>query len=156
MGRDDLDRVRAVLWNWGKTDRRVEELTEQMNLAIRRYNEVDAEAGSSHPPDGQTRSTVPGDPVFRQFEAREKLREVYTQEIETCAARIAEAKRFQADINALVAALRPVEQDVLRERYVNGDATWEYIGFKLKMDESWARKIEREACRKLEKKMAFS
>ena len=157
MQRDDGDlrRVRAVLWRWGKADKRVDELTEQMNLAIKRFDEIDRDIGGHAPPDGQPRSTVPGDPVFRQYEAREKLRGVYTEEIETCAALIAEEKRFQAGMNELVAALSQVERDVLRERYVNGAANWEYVGYKLHMDEATARRFEREACKKLAGRMVF-
>ena len=151
----EISRVRAILWEWGAVEKRVDELTEQMRSATRRCREVDEEIGGSAPPDGQPRSTTPGDPVFRQFEAREKLREIYTQEIEECSRQIAEVKRFQASINAIVATLRPVEQDVLRERYVKGDVTWLYIGFKMHMDERTARRIEHDACEKLARKMAF-
>lgn len=155
MGRYDLDRVRAALWKWGKTDRRVEELTEMMKLAEKRFKEVDYEIGGSKPPDGMPRSTVPNDPIYRQYEARMRLRDVYTNEIETCSKRIAEAKNFQAGMNMLISELLPVEQDVLRERYVNADTTWEYIGFKLHMAEGTARRFEREACEKLQKKLPF-
>lgn len=155
MDRDELSRVRAVLWQWGAADRRVDELMEQQRSAARRYREIDEEIGGSAPPDGQPRSTTPGDPVFRQFEAREKLREIFTQEIEVCAAQIEKIKKFQAGIDAMIAELRPVEQQILRERYVKGDTTWVYIGFKMHMEESNARKIEHGACIKLARKMVF-
>jgi len=155
MGRYDLDRVRAELWKWGKIDRHVEELTEMMKLAEKRFNEVDNEIGGSKPPDGLPRSTVPNDPVYRQYEARMQLREVYTNEIEEYSKQIAEAKTFQAGMNMLIAELSPVQQDVLRERYVNTDTTWKYIGFKLHMAEGTARRFEREACEKLQKNLPF-
>lgn len=153
MGRCDLDHVRTELWKWGKIDRRVEELTEMMKLAEKRFKEVDNEIGGSKQPDGLPRSTVPNDPVYRQYEARMRLREVYTNEIEACSKQIAEAKTFQADMNRLILELLQVEQDVLRERYVNADTTWKYIGFKLHMAEGTARRFEREACEKLQKKL---
>lgn len=156
MGRYDLDRVRAELWKWGKIDRRVEELTEMKKLAEKRFKEVDNEIGGSKPPDGLPRSTVPNDPVYRQYEARMQLREVYTNEIEEYSKQIAEAKTFQAGMNMLIAELLPVQQDVLRERYVNADTTWKYIGFKLHMSESTARRFEREACVKLQKKLPIA
>lgn len=154
LERRRLNHVRTVLYQWGRCETRVNDILEQQRIALARLNELDREIGGAAPMDGQPRNTIPGDPVFRAYLAREHMKEVFAEEIETCEGELQKIRAFQRSIGALVAALEPVERDVINCRYVKG-ADWAYVGYKLHMDESTARRFDRSACRKLEKKLIF-
>lgn len=149
-----MSRVRAVLWQWGRCDARVDELIDQQRLAEARMRGLDSDIGGAAPMDGQPRGTVPGDPVYRAFEAREREKKLFADEIETCEDEMRRVKAFQAAVGAIIKELKPVERDVIIWRYRRG-ASWVYVGLKLNMDESTARRFEREACAKLAKKITM-
>lgn len=98
--------------------------------------------------DGQPHGTVAGDPVYRAVERIQHMRELFAAEIETCEAQIKEAQEFKAAVNEAVATLPPIQQDILRLRYCAGH-NWVYIGFKVYMSESNARRHDMLACQKL-------
>ena len=139
--------MRRVLWRWGRIDRRINELMEQMRVAVDRANSL-YELGGSRPMDGQPHGTVTGDPVYRAVERIQHMRELFAAEIETCEAQIKEAQEFKAAVNEAVSTLPPIQQDILRLRYCAGH-TWVYIGFKAYMSESNARRHDTLACQKL-------
>lgn len=139
--------VRRVLWYWGRIDRRISELMEQMKIAVDRANSL-YELGGSRPMDGQPHGSTTSDPVFRAVERIQKLREVFSEEIESCEAQIRRAQDFKESMNEAIGTLTPVQQDVLRLRYIGGH-DWVYIGFKLFTSESNARRYDYQACVKL-------
>lgn len=139
--------VRRVLWRWGRIDRRINELMEQMRVAVDRANSL-YELGGSRPMDGQPHGSVTGDPVYRAVERIQHMRELFAAEIETCEAQIKEAQEFKAAVNEAVSTLPPIQQDILRLRYCAGH-NWVYIGFKVYMSESNARRHDALACQKL-------
>lgn len=144
---NEVQDVRRVLWQWGRIDRRISDLMEQMRIAVDRANSV-YEMSSNRGLDGQPHGTLTGDPVFQAVERIRKIRELFVAEIETCEAQIKEAQEFKAAVNEAVAGLNPIQREVVRLRYQGGH-DWVYIGFKLSMDESNARRIDRTACAKL-------
>ena len=153
--RRTLGRVRALLYEWGRAERHICDLMEQQRIATERIMELDRDIGSHAPPDGQPRSTAPGDPIWRAFQARERMKEIFADEVETCHRELEKIREFQSSVGELVAQLDPVERDVIAWRYVKG-AEWLYVGFKMSMDESTARRHDREACEKLAEKMSWS
>lgn len=144
---DGVQDVRRVLWQWGRIDKRISELMEQMKIAVDRANSV-YEISTGRAMDGQPHGSGTSDPVFRAVEKIAKMRELFAQEIEVCEAQIKEAQAFKVAVNEAMENLTPVQRDVIRLRYVDGH-NWLYIGFKLAMDESNARRHERAACEKL-------
>ena len=152
--RRTLGRVRAWLYEWGRTETRVADLMDQQRAAMTRMTELDQDIGGHAPPDGQPRSTVPGDPIWRAYQARERMREIFADEVETCQKELEKIKAFQAGVGELVARLDPEERDVITWRYVKG-ADWLYIGYKMRMDESTARRYDRAACEKLAERMVM-
>lgn len=152
--RRTLGRVRAVLYEWGRAESHIADLMDQQRAAVARIRELDMDIGGHAPPDGQPRSTVPGDPVWRAYQARERMKEIFADEVETCQRELERIKAFQASVSALVAQLDPVERDVIAWRYVKG-ADWLYVGFKMSMDESTARRYDRAACEKLGERMVM-
>lgn len=150
---NEVQDVRRVLWQWGKIDRRIADLMEQMRIAVDRANSV-YEMSSNRGLDGQPHGTLTGDPVFQAVERIQKIRELFVAEIETCEAQIKEAQEFKAAVNEAVAGLTPVQRDVLRLRYCEGH-NWVYIAFKLYMAESSARRHEFLACQKLVKRISI-
>ena len=144
---DEIKNVRRVLWRWGCIDRRINDLMEQMKIAVDRANSV-YEISGNRAMDGQPHGTGTGDPVFRAVEKIMQMRELFAQEIETCEAQIKEAQAFKLAINELLKNLSPVQRDIIHLRYQEGHY-WPYVGYKLHMEESSARKYERAACREL-------
>ena len=144
---DNVRDVRRVLWRWGRIDRRIDELMEQMKIAVERVNDLYQISGS-RPMDGQPHGTVTGDPVFRAVERIQQMRELFAQEIETCEAQIKEAQEFKAAVNDALGQLTPVQRDVIRLRYQGGH-DWVYVGFKLYMSEKTARRYDVQACEAL-------
>lgn len=152
--RRTLGRVRAVLYEWGRAETHVNDLMDQQRAAMARIRELDMDIGGHAPPDGQPRSTAPGDPIWRAYQARERMKEIFADEVETCQRELERIKAFQASVSALVAQLDPVERDVINWRYAKG-AEWLYVGYKMNMDESTARRYDRAACEKLAQKMGW-
>lgn len=152
--RRTLGRVRAVLYEWGRAESHIADLMEQQRAAMARIRELDMDIGGHAPPDGQPRSTVPGDPVWRAYQARERMKEIFADEVETCQQELERIKAFRDSVGALVARLDTVERDVIVWRYVKG-ADWLYVGFKMNMDESTARRYDRAACEKLGERMVM-
>lgn len=144
---DNVRDVRRVLWRWGRIDRRIDELMEQMKIAVERVNDL-YQIGGSRPMDGQPHGTVTGDPVFRAVERIQHMRELFAQEIETCEAQIKDAQAFKASVAGAISQLTPVQQDVIRLRYQGGH-DWVYVGFKLYMSEKTARRYDVQACEAL-------
>ena len=144
---DNVRDVRRVLWRWGRIDRRIDELMEQMKIAVDRVNDL-YQIGGSRPMDGQPHGTVTGDPVFRAVERIQQMRELFAQEIETCEAQIKDAQAFKAAVAGAISQLTPVQQDVIRLRYCGGH-DWVYVGFKLYMSEKTARRYDVQACEAL-------
>ena len=147
-GAHRLRRVRALLYEWGRSGDRIEALIDQQRSAMRAMIEIDEDIGGRAPMDGQPRSTVPGDPVWRAYQARERLREVLADDVEVCQREIDTITTFRREIGGLINSLPPVRRDVVILRYTDG-ATWLYIGYKLHMDESTARRHDRAACEAL-------
>lgn len=144
---DNVRDVRRVLWRWGRIDRRIDELMEQMKIAVERVNDL-YQIGGSRPMDGQPHGTVTGDPVFRAVDRIQHMRELFAQEIETCEAQIKDAQAFKASVAGAISQLTPVQQDVIRLRYCGGH-DWVYVGFKLYMSEKTARRYDVQACEAL-------
>ena len=143
----EVRKVRRVLWHWGRVDKRIDDLIERMRVAVDRANSL-YEVGGSRPMDGQPRGSMPGDPVFRAVEQIQRMRELFAQEIETCEAQIREEQDFKVAVNNAISKLTPVQQDVLRLRYV-GHHDWVYIGYKLFMTDRNARRYDFTACAEL-------
>lgn len=143
-----LRRVRAVLYEWGRAGARIAALMDQQRAAMCAMAEIDEDIGGRAPADGQPRSTVPGDPVWRAYQARERLREVFADDVETCRREIEAIISFRRDMGEMINSLPPVRRDVVILRYADG-ATWLYIGYRLHMDESTARRHDRAACEAL-------
>lgn len=150
---NEVQDVRRVLWQWGRIDRRISDLMEQMRIAVDRANSV-YEMSSNKGLDGQPHGTLTGDPVFQAVERIQKIRELFVAEIETCEAQIKEAQEFKAAVNEAVAGLTPVQRDVLRLRYCEGH-NWVYIAFKLYMSEKTARRYDVQACAALAHKITI-
>ena len=145
---DSVRDVRRVLWRWGRIDRRIDELMEQMKIAVDRVNDL-YQIGGSRPMDGQPHGTVTGDPVFRAVERIQQMRELFAQEIETCEAQIKEAQEFKSAVNDAMKNLLPVQREVIKLRYHDGHS-WTYISTVcLYMSEKTARRYEVQACEAL-------
>lgn len=141
---DGVQDVRRVLWQWGRIDRRINELMEQMRIAVDRANSV-YEIQSGRGLDGMPHGSGTGDPVFRAVEQIGKMRELFAAEIETCEKQIKEAQEFKAAVNEAMECLTPVQRDVVRLRYADGH-NWIYIAFRLYMSEKTARRYDVQAC----------
>ena len=152
--RRTLCRVRAVLYEWGRAESHIADLMDQQRAAMERIRELDQDIGGHAPPDGQPRSTAPGDPIWRAYQARERMKEIFADEVETCQRELERIEAFRDSMSALVARLDTVERDVITWRYVKG-ADWLYVGFKMRMDESTARRYDRAACEKLAERMVM-
>lgn len=152
--RRTLGRVRAVLYEWGRAETHVNDLMDQQRAAMARIRELDMDIGGHAPPDGQPRSTAPGDPIWRAYQARERMKEIFADEVENCQKELEKIKSFQTAVGELVSHLDPVERDVINWRYVKG-AEWLYVGYKMNMDESTARRYDRAACEKLAERMVM-
>jgi DNA-directed RNA polymerase specialized sigma24 family protein len=153
MERDDYKQVRRLLWHWGRADRRIGELTEEIRLARDRANAL-YDMGGSSVIDGLPHGTTPGDPVFRAVERIEHMRELFAREIEECESAMRDEQEFKAAMREAMDTLKPVEREVLTLRY-RGGHSWEYVGIMMQMDESTARRYERSACDALDGKVVF-
>lgn len=139
--------VRRVLWRWGRIDRRIDELMEQMRVAVNRAQSI-YEISGSRVMDGQPHGSGTSDPVFQAVEKITRMRELFAQEIESCEAQIKEAQAFKFAMNDVLKKLSPAQQEVIRLRYWEGHH-WPYVGYRMHMEESTARKYERAACKEL-------
>ena len=144
--------VRRVLWQWGRIDRRIADLMEQMKIAVARIESV-YELSSGRVMDGQPHGSGTSDPVFRAVEKIAKMRELFAQEVEVCEQQIKEAQEFKAAINEAMQCLTPAQRDVIQLRYREGHF-WAYISVKLYMSEKTARRYEAQACEILAKKIS--
>lgn len=149
MDRDRERRaVRAVLWQWGRTDRVIADLLEQEKLAGQRMEALYS-VGGARAMDGQPRSTVPGDPVFRAFESIERQRRLFGDEVEACEAAIQREQAFKAAVTQALRRLPHAQREVVKTRYGGGGHTWAYVAAMLGMSESGAKDKEAEACDQL-------
>jgi len=153
MEHDEYKQVRRLLWHWGRIDRRIDELLEQIRLAQVRMNAL-YEIGGSPAMDGLPHGTTPGDPVMRAVERIEHMRELFAQEIADCEEELREEQEFKAAMREAMDALKPVEREVIALKYKGGHG-WEYIGLMMHMDESTARRYDRSACAALDKRIIF-
>lgn len=153
MEHNEYKQTRRLLWHWGRIDRRIDELLEQIRLAQVRMNAL-YEIGGAPAMDGLPHGTTPGDPVFRAVERIEHMRELFAQEIEECESAMRDEQEFKAAMREAMDTLKPVEREVLTLRYKGGHS-WEYVGIMMHMDESTARRYERSACEALDGKVVF-
>ena len=143
--REALRGVRAVLWHWGRADRRIAELQDEQRLAGARMEDLYSVGGVRNA-DGGPRSTVPGDPVFRAYESIERQRALFGDEVEACEAAIKREMDFKAAVAALLKALPHAQREVVRMRYGAGGHTWPYVAIMLGMSESGAKDLDAKAC----------
>ena len=151
---DAVKDVRRVLWQWGRIDRRIADLMEQMRIAVDRAQSV-YEIQSGRGLDGMPHGSGTGDPVFRAVEQIGKMRELFAAEIETCETEIQKAQEFKAAVNEAINDLTPVQRDVLHLRYQEGH-NWIYIAFRLYMSEKTARRYDVQACTALAQKITIT
>lgn len=150
----ELKNVRRVLWHWGRADRRIGELIEQIKLAHDRVNQLYESIGGGRAMDGQPHGTTPGDPVMRAYERIEHVRELFAQEIAVCEDEMRQEQELKAAMHEAMQALKPVEREILTLRYKGGH-TWEYIGIMTHMDERTARRYDESACMALGNRIVF-
>lgn len=150
---DEIKNVRRVLWRWGCIDRRINDLMEQMKIAVSRIESI-YEISSGRAMDGHPHGTGTGDPVFRAVEKIMQMRELFAQEIEVCEQQIKEAQEFKAAMNEAMRDLTHAQKDVLHLRYQEGHF-WPFIAAKLYMSEKTARRYEVQACESLAKKISI-
>ena len=153
MQRDEMKRVRGLLWHWGRADRRIGELMEEIRLARERANAL-YDLGGAPAMDGLPHGTTPGDPVMRAFERSERMRELFAREIEQCEQEMRMEQEFKDAMREAMQALKPVEREVLTLRYKGGHS-WEYIGIMTHMDERTARRYDESACEALSGRVVF-
>lgn len=129
MDKQDVYRIKDILWRWGRCDKRITELIEQMQLAQARMNDMYV-IGSSPRMDGMPHGTSKSDPVMREFERIQEAQKRFRQEREQCGKELLEQQKFKADVTGCVLLLPGLEQDILRMKYhgrYRGKSTMVYI-----------------------------
>lgn len=143
--REAMRAVRAVLWQWGRADRRIAELQEEIKLAGARMEAL-YNVGGMRAMDGQPRSTVPGDPVYRAYESIERQRELFRAEVEACEEETRREQAFKAAVGRALKTLPHAQREVVMMRYGKGGHTWPYVAVMLQMSESGAKNLDAQAC----------
>ena len=153
MEKQDQNRIRKLLWRWGRCDKRISELIEQMRIAKSCMDDL-YNIGHSPSMDGMPRSTVPGDPVMREFERIQQARDNFREEVEACERELLDTQRFKAAMNRAVKELPGLEEDIIRMRYQKGH-TFVYIAAMCSINERTAYRREEKAIEELGKKIVW-
>lgn len=147
------NRVKRLLWEWGATDRRVEELVRRMRNAKARMDEM-YEIGAPAGAGGGGKTKKRSDPVFRAFERAERIRQDFAAEAEACEREIQRAKEFERKMDSWVSELPPKERDVITQKYKKG-RSWVYISIVMECDESTVYRCAKRAVEALAEKIKF-
>lgn len=134
--------VRRVLWQWGDTMRRCERKLEEIDALKRMID--DARGIGARTMDGMPRAGTSASPTERTAIHIENIVESFEEAIEIIRDDIAKATGMKLCIDDLVEMLSPDQQRVIEMRYIEGKS-WMVIGFKMNMDESHVKYIERGA-----------
>ena len=143
MEKQEMNQVKKLLWHWGRSDKRIVELIEQMRLAKSCIDDLYV-IGHSPSIDGMPRSTAMGDPVMREYERIQQARKNFEDEIEACEKELLETQRYKAAVNQAINTLPGLEQDIIRMRYKQGH-TMVYIAVKCSISERTAYNREASA-----------
>ena len=125
MEKTDIARIKKVLWHWGRCDKRISELIDQMRIAKSCMDDLYTIGGSPRT-DGMPHGTAVSDPVMREYERIEKARQNFRDEIEACEKELLEEQRLKAAVNDCLKQLPGLEQDIIRMKY-KGRHTVVYI-----------------------------
>lgn len=134
--------VRRLLWRWG----RVAEFCTAKTREIEFFAEkLEASRGlTGYVADGQPHGSEVSDPTARAALRMESILQSYADLVDGIAQDIEQETAFKRSMDELINALPHEQRRVLELRYVDGHQ-WVFIGMKMCMDETTAKRMEARA-----------
>lgn len=143
---EKIRQVRRLLWDWGQTLDLIRRKQDEM--ALFRMWATDADTLKAQALTGMPRGGQVSDPVARAVEQLEARRAMFEQAERDAQREIDERLRRKAVMDEIIATLPATQQRILALRYIDGH-NWVFVGMKIGIEESNARRQERGALGKI-------